>query len=249
MSVKNKTAIITGAANGIGKATALEMARQGFKLILVDIDKKNLDKVSSQIKNIGSEFISFKANVMKEKDVKRVLKKAKKKFKNIDILINNAGSLLLKTIGDVEDKEWEKILKTNLKGTYLFVKNISGQMKERKKGKIINIASTAGIVGLKNSSAHSAANGGIISLTRQLAVELSPYKINVNSVSPGVISTPLTKEILNDVKEKKEILLNIPLNRIGTPEEVADAILFLVEEDSNFITGHNLVVDGGWLIH
>jgi NAD(P)-dependent dehydrogenase (short-subunit alcohol dehydrogenase family) len=246
MSIKNKVVIITGSASGIGEATALEMARQKAKIVIVDINLKALKKVKEKITHIGAEVISIKADVTKEKEVIKVIKKTKKKFGKIDILVNNAGSLLLKTINE---EEWEKIIKTNLTGVYLFVKNVSENMKKNKKGKIINITSTAGIVNLSNSSAHAAANGGVINLTRQMAVELSPYKINVNSVSPGIIATPLTKELLDNPETKKEVLLNIPLERIGTPEEVADAILFLASNKSNFITGYNLIIDGGWIIH
>ena len=247
--MKNKVVIITGAANGIGRATALEMARKKAKLVLVDIDNKSLKKVFEQITHLGREAIAIKADVTKEKDVIKVIKKAKKTYKKIDILVNNAGSMILKTIDELEEKEWEHVIKTNLKGAYLFIKNLANHMKENKKGKIVNIASTAGIIGLKNSSAHAAANGGVISLTRQLAIELSPYKINVNVVSPGIIATSLTEAMLNDAKTKEELLSHIPMNRVGTPEEVAEAIVFLASTRSDFITGHNLVVDGGWLTH
>jgi NAD(P)-dependent dehydrogenase (short-subunit alcohol dehydrogenase family) len=246
MSIKNKVVIITGAATGIGKATALEMARKKAKLVIVDIDKKSLDELNEKIKHIGAEVISMNVDIKQEKNVKSIIRKAKRKFSNIDILINNARSLILKSINE---KELDNIIKTSMKGTYFCIKNISEHMKENKKGKIVIITSTAGIVNLTNSSAHAMANGGLINLTKQMAVELSPYKININCVSPGIIATPLTKQMLDDKKRKKELLLNIPLNRIGTPEEVADAIIFLSDNKSDFITGHNLVVDGGWLSH
>jgi 3-oxoacyl-[acyl-carrier protein] reductase len=247
--MKDKVVIITGAANGIGKATALEMARKKAKVVLVDIDNKSLKKVHEQITHLGRESMAINADVTKEKKVIEVIQKTIKKYKRIDVLVNNAGSMLLKTIDELEEQEWENIIKTNLKGVYLFVKNTAKHMKGNKKGKIVNVASTAGIIGLKNSSAHAAANGGIISLTRQLAIELSPYNINVNVVSPGIIATSLTKEMLDKPKTKEELLSHIPMNRAGTPEEVAEAIIFLASKRSNFITGHNLIVDGGWLTH
>lgn len=249
MSLKNKTAIITGAASGIGKATALEMARHGVKLLLVDINLKELENTFEQIKHISEDVDFIKADVTKYKDVVRVVSKITRKHGKIDILVNSAGALLLKTIDETSEKEWDLVLKTNLKGIYLFVKQVSKSMKEHKQGKIINLASVAGIIGLQNSSAFAAANGGVVNLTKQLAIELSEYKINVNSVSPGIIATRLTSGLLADAKKKKELLLNIPLKRIGTPEEVAEAILFLAKDDSDFITGHNLVVDGGWSAH
>ena len=122
-------------------------------------------------------------------------------------------------------------------------------MVKQNKGKIISISSIAGEIGLVNSAVYSAANGGIINLTKQMAIELAEHKINVNTVSPGIIATQMTEQLLSDKKTKKDLLSNIPLNRFGTPEEIADAVLFLASNDANFITGHNLVVDGGWLTH
>ena len=249
MSLKNKVAIITGAARGIGKATALELARKKSRIVLIDIDLKILKEVSEQVKHKGAEVITIKGDVTKERDVKKIIKKTKKEFGKVDVLVNNAGSLLQKPIEEITEKEWDKVIETKLKGIYNFVKNVAEDMKKEKQGKIVNIASIAGIIGLKNSSAHAAVNGGIINLTRQLATELSPHKINVNTVSPGVIATSMTEEMLSEKETKEELLTNIPLNRIGTPEEVADAVIFLITKDSDFITGHNLVVDGGWLTH
>ncbi len=249
MSLKNKTVLITGAAKGIGRAAALEFAKAGSKVIIADIDNEKSKELETQIKNLKKECYYIYCDVTKEKDVKKLIRQTKRKYERIDILVNNAAVLLRKPINEIQEKEWDKIINTKIKGLYNFVKNISEDMKDNRDGKIISIASIAGIIGLQNSSAHSVANGGIINLTKQLATELSPYKINVNSVSPGIIATDMTKELLTDKKIKERLLSNIPLNRIGTPEEVADAILFLASEDSNFITGHNLVVDGGWLTH
>ncbi len=249
MSLKNKVVIITGAARGIGRSVALELARLKSKLVLVDIDLKELKEVNIQVKNKGGEVISIKGDVTKEKEVKKIIRKTKKEFGNIDVLINNAASLLQKPIEEIQEKEWNSIIQTKINGIYNFVKNTAEDMKSERNGKIINLASIAGIVGLKNSSAHAAVNGGIINLTRQLATELSPYKINVNTVSPGVIATSMTEDLLSNKEIKEELISNIPLGRIGTPEEVADAVIFLASKDSDFITGHNLVVDGGWLTH
>ncbi|MFT4304855.1 MAG: SDR family NAD(P)-dependent oxidoreductase [Candidatus Woesearchaeota archaeon] len=249
MKLRSKVAIITGAGKGIGKAIAIEFAREHAKLILLDIDSKSTKEVVEQIKHLGGEAVFMKCDVTKNKQVKTCLNKAIKKFKKIDILVNNAGIFVNDPLEKTKEKDWDQTIETNLKGTYLFIKNIAEHMKKNKKGKIINVSSIAGKAGLINTSAFSSANGGIINLTKVLTLELSPYKININAISPGIIATGLMDSLIEDKKIKKSLLENIPMNRFGNPEEIADSAVFLASNDSDFITGHNLVVDGGWKTH
>lgn len=249
MKLINNVAIITGAANGIGKATALEFAKQGAKVVICDIDAKKGKYLNNQIKHLGYISIFIKADVRKKEDIERVIRKTLKEFKKIDILVNNAGIYIQKEIFKITETEWDKVINNNLKGMYLLVSKISKQMIKKKKGKIISIGSIFGKVGYGNMTLYSTVNGGIISFTKSLAIELAPYKINVNVVSPGIIATKMNEELLTNLKIKKELLSNIPLERIGLPEEVADSIVFLASNKSNFITGHNLIVDGGWTVH
>jgi 3-oxoacyl-[acyl-carrier protein] reductase len=249
MKLKNKVAIITGAGQGIGKAIALEFAQNGAKLVLLDINLKNLKELANQVKHLNTEVLAIKCDVTKENQIVNAVKKVIKKHKQIDILVNNAGIFTQKPLINVNTKDWDKQINTNLRGTFLTIKNVAKYMIKQKKGKIISLSSIAGKVGLTNSSVYSAANGGIINLTKQMAGELSPHNININTVSPGIIITKMTEKLLNDKNIKRDLLSNIPMNRFGTAEEVADAVLFLASNDANFITGHNLVVDGGWLTH
>lgn len=249
MKLKNKIAIITGSAGKMGKAIALEFAKQGAKIVICDINSKECREIAKQINHLGSEAISMKCDVTKKSDVKKVVSKTIKKFKAIDILVNNAGKTLTSPITKIREKEWNDIIDTNLKGVFLFSREVSNHMVKKKKGKIININSVAGEVGFLNSSAYCASKGGVVNLTKELAIELSPNNINVNGIAPGIIPTNRTEKMLKNEKKKKELLSNIPLNKFGTPENIADAAVFLASNDSNFITGHNLAVDGGWLTY
>jgi len=249
MKLRGKTAIITGAGNGIGKAVAIEFAREHAKLVLLDIDPITTKEVVEQIQHMGGEAVFFKCDVTKKAQVEKCLAKAIAAYEKIDILVNNAGILVQKPLTEMTDALWDSVLTTNLKGAFLCSRGIAEHLKKNKKGKIITISSIAGKKGLINTSAFSAANGGIIALVKELTLELSPYKINVNAVSPGLIATDMLKDMLTKPKIKKELLSNIPMGRIGTPEEVADAVVFLASADADFITGHNLVIDGGWTTH
>ena len=249
MKLKNKVAIVTGSKRGIGKSIALELAKEGAKVVVSDIDLKECQSVCDEIKKIGSDAIAVKCDVSQKKDVDAMIKKSIQKFKKIDILVNNAGVFLTKPFIQMTEKDWDFVLDINLKGLFLCTNAVAKQMIKQKNGKIISIASIAGEVGFMNSSAYCASKAGIINLTRELAMELSPHNINVNAVAPGVIATEMTEDMLRDKNTKEVLLANIPLGRIGQPEEIGKAIVFLASDDSNFITGHTLVVDGGWLTH
>jgi len=247
--LKNKIAIVTGGANGIGRAICLEFVKQGAKVVLCDIDSKAGKEVEKQIKHLGYEAFFLKCDVRKEEDVLKVINYTKKKYNQIDILVNNAGVFLEKKISQISKEEWDNVIETNLRGVFFFISSVSKHMIENKSGKIISISSIFGEVGFKNTSVYCASSGAIINMTRELVLELSPHKININVVSSGVVVTEMIGSLLSDPAKKKEILSNIPLERIGTCEEVADAVTFLASNRASFITGHNLVVDGGWLAH
>ena len=249
MKVKNKIAIVTGSGRGIGKSTALELAKEGAKVVVSDIDIKECQNVCNEIKKIGSDAIAVKCDISKKSDVDAMIKKTMQKFQKIDILINNAGVVLTKPFVEMTEKDWDFVLDINLKGVFLCTNAVVKQMIKQKSGKIISVASTAGEVGFMNTSAYCASKAGIINLTRELALELSPHNINVNAIAPGVIATKMTEDMLKDKKTKEVLLASTPLGRVGQPEEIGKAVVFLASDDSNFITGHTLVVDGGWLTH
>jgi len=249
MKVKNKIAIVTGSGRGIGKSTVLELAKEGAKVVVSDIDIKECQNVCDEIKKIGSDAIAVKCDISKKSDVDAMIKKTMQKFQKIDILINNAGVVLTKPFVEMTEKDWDFVLDINLKGVFLCTNAVVKQMIKQKSGKIISVASTAGEVGFMNTSAYCASKAGIINLTRELALELSPHNINVNAIAPGVIATKMTEDMLKDKKTKEVLLASTPLGRVGQPEEIGKAVVFLASDDSNFITGHTLVVDGGWLTH
>lgn len=249
MDLKNKVAIITGSRRGIGKAIALAFAKAGANVVVSDINLDDCNKVVEEIKAIGKKGLAVKADVSNPEDVSQMINLTTEKFGKVNILVNNAGIYMQKSLTDVTEQDFDRILDINLKGVFLCSKAAVPEMIKQGKGKIINITSIAGQVGFANSSAYCASKGAIINLTRELALELAQYKINVNAIGPGVIETDMTKDLLEDKAIKETLLANIPLNRIGKPEDIANAALFLASDNSDYITGITLFVDGGWLTH
>lgn len=168
-------------------------------------------------------------------------------FGKVDILVNNAGVFIQKPIHEMEEEDWDKVLNINLKGVFLCTKRAVSEMLDQESGKIINIASIAGKTGFENSSAYCASKGGIINLTRELGLELSPKGINVNAIGPGVIKTDMTKSMLEDEEYKNQVMGMTPRGRVGQPEDIASAAVYLASEESDFVVGETLFVDGGWL--
>ncbi len=241
--LKGKTAIVTGSAGGIGQAIAVSLAKHGCNVVVSDImlGKSTINK----IKKTKGKAIYIKADVTKKTDIENLFKQAKSKFKKIDILVNNAGIFIPAPTSKAKEQDWDKTMQVNLKGYFLCSQQA---LKYLKKGSIINISSVAGIMGYPQAAAYSSSKGGVRLLTKSLAVELGP-KIRVNSVHPGIIETAMTKEILKDKKTKKGMLSQIPLSRIGKPEDIAKAVTFLASDSSSYITGEELIIDGGWTCH
>ena len=245
--LKNKVAIITGAKRGIGKAIALNLAKNGAKVVVTDLDQDDCEKVVKEIEELKGEGLALKLDVTKEEEIKNVIQLTKEKFGRIDILVNNAGIFIQQELEDMETSKIDKLLSVDLRGVILGIKNVIPTMKEQKYGKIINIASIAGFVGFDLSSVYCAAKGGVVNMTRELAMDLGKYKINVNAVAPGVIKTDMTNDMLADENIKTALLSKIPYGRVGKPDDIANTVAFLASDESEYITGHTIVVDGGWL--
>ena len=244
-SLSGKIAVVTGAARGIGKAIALRFRQEGAKLALVDTLADTLEKTIEYIRDDGGEAIGFQADVTKRTEIDKFVSQTILKFAKIDILVNNAGIGGSKGCLDTTEKDWDRMVNINLKSVFLVCQRVIPEMIKKGGGKIINIASMYGVLGSPHAPAYCASKAGIINLSRQLAVDFSGQNILVNSISPGLIATEMTQHKLKESKEAQRFINEIPVGRHGAPADIAGAALFLAGADSDFITGHNLVVDGG----
>lgn len=249
MRLKGKVAIITGGSSGIGQATALLFAKEGAKVVIAARRPEAGNRTVNMIKKKGGKAIFIKTDVAKESDVKNLIKETVKRFKKIDILFNNAGIELSKPVTETSAEELAKVLDVNLKGVFYGCKHAIPYMIKNKGGSIINTASTAGVVGSPNLAAYCASKGGVILLTKEIALDYAKKGIRVNAVCPGAIMTPMLKRFIdsspNPKETKKQMAAMHPVARLGKPEEIANAVLFLASNESSFITGHALLVDGG----
>ncbi len=240
--LNGKTAIVTGARRGIGKAISLKLSKEGANVVVTDIDKGDCEEVC---KEIGENSLALKLDVTKDKEWQEVIEKTKDKFGSVDILVNNAGIAGKEEIGD-KDKI-DKTLEINLKGTLLGIKNIIPDMIEQKFGRIINISSVAALVSWQKIPTYSATKGGLVGLTKCYAGYLGQYNININSIAPGAVETKMLDKVLKELgMSREEVIQMTPKGRIGKPEDIAKAVAFLASEDSDFITGQVIPVDGGY---
>ena len=244
--LKNKTAIITGASKGIGKEIALELANNGAEVILLGRNENNLKIVMKDIINNGGIANYYVTDVSDSKIYSKTLNLIIENYKLIDILINNAGVNIDKIILRMDEASWDKVIDTNLKGTYLSIQKISRNMLKNKWGRIVNITSISGITGAIGQSNYSASKAGIVGLSKSVAKELASRNITVNCISPGFIETDMTQKLNANVK--KEYLEMIPLNRFGKPFEVAKLVCFICSNEANYITGQTINIDGGMIM-
>ena len=250
LNLKNKTAIITGARQGMGRTHALTLAKAGAKVVVSDISLENCEKVVKEIKKEGGEAMAIKYDVSKEQEVDEMMKKTIKKWGKIDILVNNAGICQFKPFLELTEEEWDRTININLKGYFLCAQAAAKAMAKQKSGAIINIASVAmgqqGI-GFSNIAHYCASKGGIVGMTEAMAVELATYNIRVNAIAPGMIDTLMIDPIKKDPQQEKAILARVPMQRMGQAQEVSNLVLFLASDESSYMTGSTVVIDGGWL--
>lgn len=244
--LENKVAIVTGAARGMGKAEAELFAQEGAKVVLADILEKEVEEVAKQINKKGGDAIAVKLDVSKAKDWEKVVDEVVKKWGKVDVLVNNAGILSLSGIEDTSEEEWDKVMEINAKSDFLGIKYVLPAMKMAKKGSIVNISSIYGLIGSGAAVVYHASKGAVRLLTKTVAAELAKYNIRVNSIHPGVIKTPMTEELLKDSANAKNLLGTTVLGRPAEAIEVAYGALFLASDESSFITGSELVIDGGY---
>jgi NAD(P)-dependent dehydrogenase (short-subunit alcohol dehydrogenase family) len=246
-NLKEKVTLITGAGRGIGKAIALFYAQKGSSLILVG-KSNNIKITEKKAKKFGVQCISLVYDIIEPRNIDLIIKKSLQEFKKIDILINNAGVVFLEDAEKATKNNWDKTIAVNLTSPFLLSQAAGKEMINRKKGKIINIASLASVLGFDNRSAYCASKAGLIGLTRALAFEWAKYNINVNAISPTVTLTEMAKKAWSG-KPGEEMKKKIPKGRFVYPEEVAAIAAFLGSDASNMITGSNIIIDGGYSIN
>lgn len=246
MELKDRVALITGSARGIGKEIARVFAEQGATVIISDINAEMAAATADEFKKQGYQAEHFACDVTSVESVEQMVNKILDKFNRIDILLNNAGITKDNLLLRMKDDEWDAVLKVNLKGTFNCTKVVAKAMLKARKGKIISIASVIGIMGNAGQANYAASKAGIIGFTKSVARELASRGITANAIAPGYIQTEMTDKLSE--KTREEILKNIPLQKLGTPRDVAGVCLFLASDDANYITGQTIVVDGGMAI-
>ena len=238
-----KVALVTGAARGIGQATALKLAAEGADIALCDLRKEWIEDTESKVRALGRRAESFAMNVAVGDDVTRAVGEVEKAFGRIDVLINNAGITKDGLLMRMSEEDWDNVLEINLKGTFLCTKAVSRIMMKQRSGAIVNVASIIGLIGNAGQCNYSASKAGVIALTKSVAKELAARNIRANAVAPGFIATKMTDELSDDVK--KQMLDNIPLKRFGSPDDVANVIAFLAGDEAAYVSGQVVTVCGG----
>ncbi|HNQ45184.1 MAG TPA: SDR family NAD(P)-dependent oxidoreductase [bacterium] len=243
-SNKRKTALITGAGQGIGRGIAVRLARDGYNIAIADINLNNLAEAAQEISALGVRVLKIEADVSSAHDVQHMIQATVDEFESLDVLVNNAGIYPFTPFMDITEEQWDKVIAVNLKSVFLCSQAAARIMPDG--SRIIMTSSVASMLGFSGLVHYCASKGGINGLVRALALELAPRQITVNAVAPGSIITPGTSNI--DEGSQKATMAKIPLGRLGKPQDIAAAVAFLASEGAGYITGQVLVVDGGWTI-
>lgn len=254
LGLENKTAIVTGGASGNGRAIALELAKAGVDVAIGDVQEepkleKHTETTAEAVRAHGRDAIFREIDVSKGEEAKALIEATLDELGEPNILVNNAGIFPSGAIDEISPADWDRTFDVNLKGIYHCSKYAIPYLREQNHARIINLSSQLGLVGLAESSAYCASKGGIANLTRQMAIDYADDRITVNAVNPGVIRTSMTKPQLEDPEQRADIEENTLLPYLGEPEDVGQAAVFLASEWANYVTGHCLVVDGGWTAH
>lgn len=250
MTLEQRVAIVTGAGGGIGRATARRLAEDGYAVLVADSDEVAANTTVEEIHRANQHAMAVVGDVSRSDSAQTIVSECVRQFGTIHVLVNCAGVMANASIADEDPDQWQRTLDVNLTGAFMMAKYVVPVIQESGGGSLVNIASILGIQGAPMSVAYTASKGGIIAMTRALAVELAPFQIRVNAISPGTIDTPLVRRFLaheakNFEAARVQMTKMHPLGRIGTPRDVANAVAWLASDQSSFVTGINLIVDGG----
>lgn len=245
-NLEGKVAIVTGASRGLGRAMAIGLAEAGADI--VGIGPSSMSETKAEVEKRGKKFLEINEDLSKTDNIDKIVNEILEKYKKIDILVNNAGTIRREDAIEYKEEDWDYILNLNLKTVFFLSQKVAKQfVKQETGGKIINIASMLSFQGGIRVPAYTASKSGVMGITKALANEWAKYNINVNAIAPGYMATDNTKQIRDDEKRSEEILSRIPAERWGTPEDLVGTAIFLSSDASNYINGHTIAVDGGWL--
>jgi NAD(P)-dependent dehydrogenase (short-subunit alcohol dehydrogenase family) len=245
-TLKDRVAVITGAGKGLGKTFAATLAQEGAHLALIGRNADTLNAVAAEAKNAGVRAEVFTGDVSKEEDVRKIEQQVVSKFPKVHILINNAGINIRKNVTDFTFDEWTSVINTNLVGAFLMCRSFVPHMRGEGYGRIINLTSIMSHISLPGRTAYSASKAGLLGFTKALALELAPEGITVNGISPGPCATEMNIPILNNPELNQQFVSKLPVGRWGKVEEIAKCLLYICSPDSGFLTGTDIVIDGGW---
>ena len=242
-TLEGQVAIVTGSSRGIGKTIALELARRGADVVISDVDEAGAQSTSAEVSALGNRSMAIRCDVSKKEEVEALVHQTVEELGKLDIFVNNAGITRDTLTIRMTEQQWNQVVDINLSGTFFGCQAAAKVMIKARTGRIVNIASVVGLIGNVGQANYSASKAGVVALTRTLAKELAPRNINVNAIAPGFIETEMTRQLPE--KAREAFLKNIPLSRAGTPEDVAKLACFLCSDDSDYITGQCIAVDGG----
>ena len=247
--VAGKAAIVTGAGTGIGRAIALALAREGEKVAVAGRRREKLEEVAQAIRRAGGEALVTVCDVSSEADSHRAVKDAEEAFGHVNVLVNNAGALSVSTVESISVEEWDRLMATNLKGPFLMSRAVLPAMRQAGGGAIVNVGSVLGLVAMKDRAAYCASKGGVTMLTKAMALDHAQEKIRVNCICPAIVETDLIRELFSKSEEGRRArdtrLATLPLGKFGKPDDIAELAVFLASEESSWMTGTAIPVDGG----
>ena len=246
VDLKGRVALVTGGGTGVGRATAIALAENGADVVVISRSQKDTLETQELIKQAGGQSLAFNADVRNVSEIESIVEEVYAWKGRIDILVNSAGINIPKSALEVTEEDWDRIIDTNLKGTFFYCQAVGKKMIEAKMGKIINITSQMAFVGYYNRAAYAASKGGVTQLSKVLAIEFASSNINVNCIAPTFLETPFTSVMFSDQEFYRDVISRIPQKRLGQAEDVVGAVLYLASDAANLVTGSTVMVDGGW---